>query len=54
MPTHRYHIGQIVFLEPFRGLNIPGGACIVTKQLPERDGEPEHRVKVAMRTTNAS
>ena len=45
MPTHRYHIGQIVFLEPSRGLNISGGVYIITKKLPERDGEPEYRVK---------
>ncbi len=45
MPTHRYHIGQIVFLEPSRRLNIPGGVCIITTKLPERDGEPVYRVK---------
>jgi len=47
MPTHRFHIGQIVFLKPSRDRNIPGGAYayIITKKLPERDGEPEYRVK---------
>jgi hypothetical protein len=45
MPTHRFHIGQIVFLRPSLGRNIPGGAYIVTKKLPERDGEPEYRVR---------
>ncbi len=47
MPTHRFRIGQIVFLEPSRDRNIPGSAYayIITKELPERDGEPEYRVK---------
>ena len=46
MPIHRFHIGQTVFLTPSLGLNIPGGACIITKQLPERDGEYEYRVRI--------
>jgi hypothetical protein len=45
MPTHRFHIGQIVFLTPSLDQNISGGAYIITKKLPERDGEPEYRVK---------
>lgn len=45
MPTHRFHIGQIVFLYPSVGLNISGGAYIITKKLPVRDGEPEYRVQ---------
>jgi hypothetical protein len=39
MPIHKFQIGQTVFLSPSLGLNVPGGAYIVTKQLPERDGE---------------
>ncbi len=45
MPTHKFRIGQTVFLKPALSLNIPGGAYIVTKKLPERDGEFEYRVK---------
>lgn len=45
MPTHRFQIGQTVFLRPSLGLNIPGGAYVVTKKLPERGGEFEYRVK---------
>jgi hypothetical protein len=45
MPTYKFKIGQIVFLYPSVGQNIPGGSYIVTKKLPERDGEPEYRVK---------
>jgi hypothetical protein len=43
MAFHRFKIGQTVFLE--RSLSIPGGAYVVTKKLPERDGEFEYRVK---------
>ena len=45
MPTYKFQIGQTVFLSP--SLSIPGGAYIVTKKLPERDGEFEYRVKSA-------
>ena len=45
MPTHKFRIGQNVFLTPSLGLNLPVGACIITKQLPECDGEYEYRVK---------
>jgi hypothetical protein len=47
MPTHKFHIGQTVFLIPVPSLKIAGGAYIVTKRLPERDGEFEYRVKSA-------
>jgi hypothetical protein len=43
MPTHKFQIGQTVFLIP--SLSIPGGAYVVTRKLPERDGEFEYRVK---------
>jgi hypothetical protein len=45
MPTHEFQIGQTVFLSPSIGRNVPGGAYIITKKLPERDGEFEYRVK---------
>jgi hypothetical protein len=45
VPTHRFHIGQVVFLKPSRDLNLPGGAYTITKKLPERDGEFEYRVQ---------
>ncbi len=45
MPTHRFQIGQTVFLERSREGNLPGGAYIVTKKLPERDGEFEYQVR---------
>jgi hypothetical protein len=45
MPTHKFKIGQTVFLSP--SLGVPGGAYIVKRQLPEREGEFEYRVKSA-------
>jgi hypothetical protein len=45
MPTHKFQIGQTLFLTP--SLAIPGGAYVVTRRLPERDGEFEYRVKSA-------
>ena len=46
-PTYKSQIGQTVFLNPSHILNIPGGACIVTKKLPERNREFEYRVRSA-------
>jgi hypothetical protein len=45
MPTYKFQIGQTVFLIPSPSLNIPGGAYIVTKKLPERNSEFEYQVK---------
>jgi hypothetical protein len=45
MPDHQFHIGQTVFLDPSLERNLPRGAFIVTKKLPEHDGEFEYRVK---------
>jgi hypothetical protein len=42
---HKFNVGQRVFLTPSFALNIAGGAYVVTKKLPERDGEFEYRVK---------
>jgi hypothetical protein len=47
MPIYKFQIGQTVFLNPSLNLNIPRGACTVTKKLPERDGEFEYRVRSA-------
>ena len=44
---YRFQIGQTVFLIPSPSLNVLGGAYIVTKKLPERNGEFEYRVKSA-------
>ena len=44
---HKFNIGQTVFLERYleRPLGVPGGAYVITKRLPEHDGEFEYRVK---------
>ena len=45
MPTYKFQLGQTVFIVPslFRG--SPAGTYIVTKKLPDRDGELEYCVK---------
>lgn len=45
MPTNKFQVGQTVFVDPSVSQNIPGGAYIVTRKLPERDGEFQYRVK---------
>jgi hypothetical protein len=45
MPTHKFRIGEIVFLAPALSQNIPGGAYVVTKHLPEERGEFQYRVR---------
>jgi len=45
MPTHKFKIGQIVLFSPSLGHNIPRGSYIITKRLPEHDGEFEYRVR---------
>ena len=40
---YKFNIGQTVFLERF--FTVPGGTCVITKRLPERDGEFEYRIK---------
>ena len=43
MAIYKFQIGQTVFVNP--SLGQPGGACTVTRKLPERDGEFAYRVK---------
>jgi hypothetical protein len=45
MQTYKFQIGRTVFLAAARSQNVPGGAYIVTKRLPENNGEFEDRVK---------
>ena len=45
MPTHKFHVGQLVQLAPSISRNVPGGSYEITKKLPERDGEFEYRIK---------
>ncbi len=45
MTEHKYQIGEGVHLE--RSLTVKGGAYVVTKLLPEHDGEFQYRIKSA-------
>jgi hypothetical protein len=47
MQTHKFQIGQTVFLTPFPIQKIQGGAYTVTRKLPECNGEFEYCVKSA-------
>ena len=44
---YKFDIGQTVFLERYleRPLGVSGGAYVITKRLPEHDGEFEYRIK---------
>ena len=48
MATHKFKLGRSVFLQPTSfNRDAARGAFEVTKQLPERDGQPEYRIKSA-------
>ena len=46
---HKFHIGQLVAFRPKKGSPISAarGAYEILKQLPERDGELQYRIKSA-------
>ena len=41
----KFKVGDAVILKQPARQNIPGGVCVVTKVLPDRNGEREYRVK---------
>jgi len=45
--VYKFDIGQTVFLERYleRPLGVSGGAYVITKRLPEHDGEFEYQIK---------
>ena len=46
MATNKFKLGQTVFLQPtIFNRDAARGAYEVTKQLPERDGQFEYRIK---------
>ena len=45
MPTHKFKIGQTVFVRSARHQNMPSDAYVIVQKMPERDGEFEYRVK---------
>jgi hypothetical protein len=42
---YKFHIGQSVLVEASPHLNMPGGVFVVTKKLPEQNGEFQYRIK---------
>jgi hypothetical protein len=42
---HKFKIGQHLFPAPSVGLNVPDGAYVIVKRLPERHGEFEYQIK---------
>ena len=45
MPNHKFKVGQTIELSPAIARNMPGGMYEITKELPERNGELEYRIK---------
>jgi hypothetical protein len=45
MPKHKFKIGQQLFLVRSPAQNLPGGAYVIIKRLPKRDGEFEYQIK---------
>jgi hypothetical protein len=45
MSSHKFQIGEIVYLAPAIRRNVPGGAYEVTKQLPHNGREFEYHIK---------
>jgi hypothetical protein len=44
---HKFNVGDAVILRPALSQNVPGGVYEVIKVLPNRNGEPEYRIKSA-------
>jgi len=47
MATHKFKIGQTVFIKASFYRNALGGAYVVAQRMPEHDGDFEHRVTSA-------
>jgi hypothetical protein len=47
MPSHKFQVGETVYVMRAMSRNVPGGAYEVTKQLPHNGREFEYRVKSA-------
>jgi len=48
--SHKFRVGQLVEFRPKKGSPMPParGAYEILKQLPERDGELQYRIKSAV------
>jgi len=45
MPSHKFHVGEIVSIRPEFSRNVPGGLYEIIKQLPKDGGEFQYQVK---------
>ena len=45
MKVYKFKIGQTVFIRAAHCDDVPGGAYIITKRLPERHGELQYGVR---------
>jgi len=45
MLTHRFKIGERLFPVRHTAENLPGGAYVVIKRLPKRNGEFEYQIR---------
>jgi hypothetical protein len=52
MPT-KFKVGDAVVLKQSRHENVPDGVCVLTKVLPDRNGEREIVWRVLTKSTNA-
>ena len=43
----KFKVGDAVILKQSTRRDVPGGVCVVTRVLPDRNGEREYRVKNA-------
>jgi hypothetical protein len=47
MPSHKFQVGESVYVRRAISRNVPSGAYVVTKQLPHNGREFEYRIKSA-------
>src|SRR5439155_1347980 len=47
MPSHKFQVGETVYVRRAISRNVPSGAYVVTKQLPHNGREFEYRIKSA-------
>jgi hypothetical protein len=45
MPSHKFQVGETVYVRRAISRNVPSGAYVVTKQLPHNGREFEYRIK---------
>jgi hypothetical protein len=48
MRAHKYHAGQVVNLPGGTTRMVPSGRYEIVRNLPERDSQPQYRVKALL------